>query len=147
MIIQDIKNKIKAKLDTLVVAGTLKEIQMDDFKVGIFDREFASFPVAILTSPSVIGEVFMNTMNERTHTFNIVIIQKAENITTANDIENLMETIMNAFDNDPLLDGKSDAGMLPAVSSPEPVVSGSKSYVVFVVTMKAKAIKDLTFSY
>ncbi len=147
MIIQDIKNKIKAKLDAMVVSGIIGEVQMDDFKVGIFDREFAKFPAAVLTSPAVEGAVFMNTMNERTHTFNIVILQKAENIASAMDIENLMENIMNAFDNDPLLDGKSDAGMLPAVSSPEPVVSGSRSYIAFAVTMKAKAIKDLTFSY
>ncbi len=147
MMIQDIKNKIKAKLDAMVTAGTLGEVQMDDFKVGIFDREFAKFPAAVLTSPSVVGEVYMNTMNQREHTFNIVIIEKTENITSATDIENLMENIMNAFDNDPLLEGKSDSGMLPAVSSPEPVVSGSKSYIAFVITMKAKAIKDLTFSY
>lgn len=146
MIISDLKTKLKTILDALVTAGTLGEVQEDDFKKNIFDRDFAKFPAVVLTSPSIASDAYMNNMNMREHTFNLVVIQKSENISSATDIEDLMENLLNTFDNDPTFGGKADGGVPPSTSQPEPVVAGDKSFVVFGVTVKAKAIKNLTFS-
>lgn len=145
MLITDIKNAIKTKFDGLKTAGTLGEVQVDDFKVDFLDRDIAVYPCAIITSPTVEGGYFTNNQNERTYTFNVAIVNKGENIATANDIETLAETIIDAFDNDPTLGGKADGGVEPSSSAPEPVTSQGKSFVVFTITIKAKAIKDLTF--
>ena len=146
MIITDLKNQIKTKLNALVTAGTIGEVQMDDFKQSIFSRNFAKFPAVILTSPSVSGVALTNGQNERTHVFNMIVILKGENITSATDVENLMENMMNAFDNDQTLGGKADGGVEPSASAPEPVTDGTRSYVVFGITLKASATKDLSFS-
>ena len=144
-LIVDIKNRIKTLLDELVTAGTLGEVQMDDFKQGIFDRDYSAFPAAVLTTPSIQGNYFTNRQNARTHTFDIVILNKADNIESATQIETLIETILDKFDNDPTLNGKADAGSEPSSSSPEAVVSRTGTFIVFAISIKAKAIKDLTF--
>lgn len=145
MLITDIKTKIKAKLDALV-GTSLGEVFVDDFKQSsIFDRDYGAYPVAVVTSPSLENAAETNRDNLRRHIFNILIICKGEDISSAYDIENLMETILDAFDNDPTLTGTADGGVEPSISTPEPVVSGDKSYIAFVVTVRAKAIKSLTF--
>lgn len=144
-LVSDIKSQIKALLDTLVTAGTLSEVQVDDFKVGIFDRDYGAYPVAILTTPAIEGGYLTNRQNERTHTFQIIVIQKAENAMDATDIETLIEAILDKFDNDPTLGGKADGGVEPSSSAPEAVVSRGKTYIAFAITLKTKATKDLIF--
>ena len=142
----DIKDQIKATLEALVPA-TLKEVQVDDFKVSpLFDRDIAAYPCAIVTPPAIEGDYLTNRENERTHTFGVVIIEKMENIGSANYVENLIETILDAFDNVPTLNGKATAGSQPASTIPEPVmVRGNTGYIYFTVVIKAKSIKTLTF--
>ncbi len=145
-LVTNIKNAIKSKLDALVVDNVIAEIQEDDLTISpIYDRDFASFPAAVLTLPSIENDVITNRDNLRTHTFDIVVVQKAENITSVTQIEDLMENIINKFDNDPTLGGAANGGLEPASSTPTPVVSKDKTYIIFVVTLKAKATKDLTF--
>lgn len=144
-LVSDLKNAIKTNLDALVTAETLGEAQMDDYKIGIFDRDYGAYPAAILTTPAIEGGAFTNRQNERVHTFQIVVIQKAENVESATEIETLIETILDKFDNDPTLSGKADGGVEPSSSTPEAVVSRGKTYIAFAITLKAHAIKDLTF--
>jgi len=145
-LVKQIKDRIKDLLEELRDSGTLGEVYTDDYKQGIFDRDYSAYPAAILTSPAIEGSAFTNRQNERVHTFEIIFVQKGENVKTATDIEDLIETILNKFDNDPTLDGKADGGVEPSTSSPQAVVSRGKSYIAFSVRLRAKAIKDLTFS-
>lgn len=134
-----IKNAIKAKLDGLTPA-TLGEVQADDFKLAnILDREIAKYPAAILTSPTVEAESLTNRDNLRTFSFDIAVVSKGENITTATQIENLRDALMKAFDDDPTLGGAADGGVEPAISPVEVITSRSKDFVVFVLTLRAKA--------
>lgn len=141
----NIKNEIKKLLEELVRGEVLKEVHVDDLKAGIFDRDYGGYPVAVLTTPSIEGGYFTNRQNERLHTFEIVVIHKAEEIQDATAIEDLAETILDKFDNKPTLNGKADGGVEPSTSTPEAIVSRGKTFVVFSVFVKAKAIKDLTF--
>lgn len=142
-LVTDIKNQIKTYLDSLVPA-TLAEVQVDDFRVGIFDREIGAYPVAILTTPSIEGDYLTNKENVRTHMFEIVVIQKGENISSATDIENLIEILMDKFDNNFTLAGKADAGVEPSSSTPAAYTSKGKNFITFSIFLKAKAIKALT---
>lgn len=145
-LVTDIKNKIKTFLDELVTAGTLGEVQMDDFKISpVWERDFAKYPAAILTMPAIEGGYFTNRQNERVHTFEIVIVSKGENIASATDIETLAEAILDKFDNQPTLAGKADGGVEPSTTPAEPITSRGKSLIIFSVIIKAKAIKDLSF--
>lgn len=141
-----IKQKIKAKLDALVVATTLAEVQEDDFKTGIFDRDFGAFPVAVLTTPAIEGGYMTNRQNMRNHTFAVVVICKAEDITAPEQVESLIEILLDTFDNDPTLTGTADGGVEPSSSSPEAHVSRGKTYIYFALQIKVKAVKDLTFT-
>lgn len=145
-LVTTIKNAIKVKLDLLVTQDVLQEVQEDDFKVSpVYSRDFPQYPAAVLTCPSIEADTLTNRDNIRTHVFDIVVIEKGENITSVTQIEDLMENILNAFDNDPTLGGAANGGVEPAVSTPAPISSKDGSFVIFVVTLKAKATKDLTF--
>lgn len=142
----NVKNAIKTELDLLKTAGTLGEVQMDDFNEHpIFDRDIAAFPLAILTGASIESEAQTNRDNLRTFVYDIIIIAKAEDIDTATDIEELRGKIINQFDNNPTLGGTADGGMEPAVSPAEASSSRGKSYIVFTVTLRVKASEALTF--
>lgn len=144
---KSIKDKIKTLLEELKTAGTLGEVQVDDLKVGIFDRDFGAFPVAVLATPSIESGLNTNRENLRTYTYEVVVVQKAENATDANSIEDLAEAILNKFDADMLSGtasqlriGGADGGVEPSTSTPEAVVSRGKTYVVFSVFVRASAI-------
>ena len=138
-----IKNAIKAKLDALT-PGTLKTVIVDDFNTNPVLENIPQFPAALLNSPSTESERDTNRENLRTHIFEVLIIQKGENVTSANDIEELRETILDAFDNDGTLGGAANGSVEPASSSPQSITSGDKTYIVFTVTLKARALFNLT---
>ena len=149
--IADVKTNIKANLDALKAAGTLGSVIMDDFKEDILSRDIPKFPCAILTTPAVGSDYETNRDNIRTFTFEIVVIQKGENITATSAIEDLIEAILNQFDNDPTLkgggaSGVADGGVEPSTSQPDSIAAGDKTYVVFTVAIRARAIKSLTFT-
>jgi hypothetical protein len=135
-----IKNAIKAKLESLVPA-TLGEVQVDDFKLSnIFDRDIAKYPAAILTSATIEAEALTNRDNIRTLTFEIVILEKGENVADATQIEDLREKIFNVFDDDPSLGGTATGGVEPVLSPVEIITDRSRSFIVFSVIVKAKAV-------
>lgn len=142
-IVTTIKNAVKVKLDSLVPT-TLGQVIVDDFKQdGFAYKDIGTFPAAVLASPSLEGVAETNRDNLRTHNFTIGIIQKGENVVSANDIEELMEKIINTFDEDPTLGGAANGGCYPSSSTPEAVSSVDGSFVVFTVTLKARAIKSI----
>ena len=113
-------------------------------------RNFSKFPVAILTTAATDSVANTNVQNLRTYTFEIVVLVKAEEITSPTQIEDLIENILNKFDNDPTLKAgtgisAADGAVEPSTSSPEAVTSGSNDYIVFSVNLRVRAIRDLTF--
>lgn len=144
--ISTIKGNIKTLLDTLV-SGTLGSVSNQDFKVDVLSDNLGNFPRAVIQPPAIETSDFLDNRNVlRTYTFPIAIIMKGENINDATDVENLQEAIMNLFDNEvDGLSGSADGGLQPSTSSPEPIQSGSKTYVMFVVEIRVRASQLLTF--
>lgn len=140
----DIKNQIKAALQDLKNDGTLGEFIVDDFKKGLYQRDYAAFPSAVLTTASISNDYYTNSENIRAYTFEIVIISKGEDVSTSEtSIEDLSEAIINKFDHLFSLSGVADAGLDPSTTPAEPVPTASGTFIVFSVILKAKAVKDV----
>lgn len=143
--IQSIKTEIQTILNELITSGDLGGVIVSDFRKDITDYDIASYPTAILTTPAIRSETLTNRDNLRTLEFNIVIIDKGENISSTTQIETLIETILNKFDNNPTLNGLADGGVVPSTSEPEVATIGDKSYIAFMVILQIKISKSLTF--
>jgi hypothetical protein len=134
-----LRNKIKAKLDTLVTSGDLSLVLNRSFKHHpLADPNLVKFPAAIVQPPSFESTELDQAANERTYTFDIVIVMKGDDISSIDAIENLAETISNAFDDDFTLDGAAQGGVSPAVSPIEQDEFNGKQLVMFVVTIKPR---------
>lgn len=142
----NLKNKIKEILESVVTSGELKTVMVDDLKTSpTIDRDIPSFPAAILTSPSSEGGYLTNRENMRTYRFTVTVIQKGENLESADDIETLSDFLLDLFDDSPTLAGLADGGLEPSSSTPEAIVSQGKSYIIFTISLKAHASKLLNF--
>ena len=140
-LITDLKNKIKDHLDALKTATTLGTVIVDDFKTppgGLF-KNIANYPAAILGTPAIESDYETNRDNLRTHVFEILVVQKAENVASATAIEDLIETVLNRFDDDPTLGSKAVGGVLAATAA-EQVTTADGSFIYFVVTIRARGI-------
>lgn len=135
-----IKNAIKTLLESLMPA-TLAEVQVDDFSKRLSERDIAAYPCAIMTSPQIESSFYTNSEHLRTYTFVILVLLKAENVTSATQVETLQEAILDAIDEDYTLSGSTDGGVEPSVSTPAPLVAGNRSTIAFTITLRAKATK------
>lgn len=139
----NIKSKLKDKLNELVDAETLREVVVLNPNDSSFNVDARSFPVAILSSPSSTSSRVTNRDNERIHTFEIVVLVKHENVTGDTYFEDLIETILDKFDNNETLGGLCIA-IEPSYSEPQPVPSGDKSISALAITLDIRMLKTLT---
>lgn len=146
-LISTLKAAIKGNLDTLKQAGTLGTVVVDDFKtdpLGI-DKNIGEYPAAILGPASVESAYETNRDNLRTHTFEILVIEKGENVSRDGVIEDLMQSILDIFDNDPTLGGLAVGAVEPATSSPTMVPTEDGSFIIFSVSLRVRGLVTLTF--
>ena len=137
---QNLKLQIKANLDALVTAGYLGSyISMDSGKDPITIDPPGAYPFAMVSMPQISSEWEDQATNKRTYRWDILFIQKAENVTDGS-IEANIDEVLNQFDNNFTLAGVAQGAVLPAEVLAWPVSSGDKSYVCFVVTLKARAL-------
>lgn len=142
-LVTSVKNQIKALLETLVRDGTLGVLIVDDLKLGIFDRDYGAFPVAVLSSAAIEGGYFTSAENTRTYTFDVMVILKGEDVQDVDTVESLMETLLDKFDLNETLGG-TVYQLEPSVVPAEALTSRGKTYVVFSVTLKARGVTNLT---
>jgi len=141
----NLRTKIKAILDTLVTSGDLSLVLNRSFKVHpLADPNLTSFPAVILQPPSFESIELDTATNERTYTFDMVVIMKGDDITSIDQIESLAETISNAFDDDFTLGGVAEGGVSPAVSPIEQDEFNGAQLVTFVVTIKPRVCYTIT---
>lgn len=140
--IENVWNAIFALLQELQDEQVLGAVIEDDFKTGIFDRNIAAYPCAILTTPTIESTVDDSGTYNRTASFDVLIVQKGENVSSPKSIAVIQEQILDKFDNDPTLREKANGGLAsfvrPAASPSFSVNSGDKTFIVFVVTLKCE---------
>jgi hypothetical protein len=142
---QNMKNAIVNDLQALVTAGTLGSYSVDDFtKLNPLERTWGAFPSAIIIPPTVSASEPADTAtNIREYTWYVGVVTTPENLpkTDPTYLEGLMDAVLQVFDNDVTLQGMAVGGVLPAILDPPgPVSSASVTYVVFAVSLKAKAL-------
>lgn len=146
MSISAIKTRIKLDLDALVTATVLAGATITDIRKSPLSADIPNFPHAFLMPPATDSEVLDNRTIIRTHSFDIMVLFNAKNITTTDQVEIAIEAILTKFDNDPTLGGTALAGVLPTTSAPEPFQHGGKDLIMAVIQIKAKEHIDLTFT-
>jgi hypothetical protein len=142
---QNMKKAIIADLQSLVDAGTLRAVIADDMtKLNPLDRTWPGYPSAVVIPPTIGTSEYEDQANNlREYTWYIMVVTTPDNIPSTDPtyLEGLVDSILNAFDLDCTLQGTSIGGVLPAVLEPPgPVNSGSFTYVVFYVTIKARQL-------
>lgn len=142
--LSDIKGAIKKNLDDLVTATNLGLVIEDDFKKPLFDRDIAKYPCAVLTVPEVLSDYLTDHDNARIYRFQIIVIMKAENITSITAVEDLIEVLLNKFDNDPNLQGKANGGTHPVTTQPASTLTKDGTLIYFSVIIDAKQSVLLT---
>ncbi|CAB4151557.1 hypothetical protein UFOVP594_21 [uncultured Caudovirales phage] len=146
MSIKTIKDNIKLNLDALVTSSVIAGCTITDIKKNPLGADIPDYPYAYLMPPSVNSDVSDNRSNLRTYTFDVVIFVNAENLTSTTELEEMIEDVLNKFDNDPTLGGAALGGVLPVSSAPQPLQHNNKDLIMVVVTILAKEIVTLTFS-
>lgn len=142
--LSDIKTYIVTMLETLK-PDYLAEVETTDIRRDVLDGDIVGFPHAFVYPPSLETSDWVdNRTSRRDYVFAIMVVMKSENITSTSDVENLMETIMNLIENNRTLGGYAVGGMFPVTSRPEAFRHGEKSFVVFDIIIRARALNVLT---
>lgn len=143
LLAKPIKNAIIADLKKV---AALKAVISEDLNKDALDiARIASWPVAIVGMPSVKSVYETNRDDTRQYIFDIMVLQKSGNTSAATDIEDLLDQVLFQFDNDPTLGGASNAGVGPAEIDVAPISTTDKTYIGFLITIKAKVTVNLTF--
>lgn len=140
-----IKQAIKTKLDGLVTDGVLGGASISDLRKDPLS-DIPTYPHAFLTPPSMESEVVDNRSILRTYIYDILLVWKAENITDGDTIEEDIENVVTAFDNDPTLGGEAIGGVLPVSSAPQPIQHTANQLIVAQVQIQAKQHVSLDFA-
>ena len=142
---QNMKNAILADLQSLVQSGVLNSAFADEMtKVNPLDRDWPGYPSAVVIPPTVSNSEYYDTAtNLRDYTWYIMVVTTPDNIPSTDPayLEGLIDNLLQVFDNDVTLQGMAVGGVQPAVlEAPGPVNSGTNTYIVFYVTIKAKQL-------
>ena len=144
-----IKNSIEAILNSLKRQEVLADVQRMSPKKNLLSMDFSAFPVAVLPSAATSSVAYDNTDNLRTYTFQIWVLMNADDVENDSQVDDLIEAILNAFDNDVQLKGDeatgtAEGGSSPASSEPGPVEG--TNYIAFSITIQAKALRQITLT-
>lgn len=139
-----IKARILADLQTLIDSdpAILKAVVSEDLSKDPLQGDYPGFPVAVLGMSSIDAQYEENTMNARVYTFPILFMQKVDNLDPNEDsaMEDLRDEVLNKFDTDYTLGGTAEGGCDASVSPVATMSDADKTYLIFIVTIKAKAI-------
>ena len=141
--IADIKNKIKGHLQALVDAGTLGSWQAVKFPEEFQNFDIGKYPCAILLPSTQTGVYKTNRQIQCTYTFDLMVVEKGENVADDTTIETLCESVRHEFDNDATLGGAADAGLPPTSSETARIGSGDQTYVLFFITLQPQTLVDV----
>jgi hypothetical protein len=141
----DIKNYIASKIQTLVPA-TLGTVVCNDFKTDFLSSEanINTYPLAVVSPADIQSEVIDSNNNRRTYTYEILVMQKGENLQSSTDLENIRQTIMDLFDKDLTFGGIADGGILPSSTTIGSFRHADLSWAGFAIILKPKALIPLS---
>ena len=81
--------------------------------------------------------------NDRVNEFTLYLVVDAGTLSTPYDVEKLVDSILNAFDNDQTLGGTSWPTIDAASTGAQTVEDGQKTYIIVPIVIKAHALIDV----
>jgi hypothetical protein len=143
---QAIKQQIVSNLLALVTAGILNSvIELDYGKDPLTIDPPTGYPFALVGMPSITSDYEDQATNKRTYRFDTLIVTNYQTLADqTGGIEGIIDAVLNQFDNNFTLAGAAVASVLPVEVLAMPVSTGDKSFVCFLVTLKAQALFEIT---
>ena len=142
---QTIKTAIGTRLQALVTAGTIRGFASTDLRKDPLMGDIPNTPYAYIMPPSTESVAVDNRTLLRTYRFDIMVVVKGENVVNDHQIEDLIEAMLNEFDNKPTLLGAADGAVEPASTTPEPLQHKNGDMLVFFITLKVNRTETLTY--
>jgi hypothetical protein len=141
-IAKPIKQQILVNLQALVAAGSINSFYAIDANPQPFAIEpTAGYPFAIVGMPRSTADYEDQATNKRIYRFDILFVLNPASLQHPDtDVEDLMDAILNQFDNNFTLAGTASATVLPVEIESTPVSTGDKTLLALVVTLKAQAL-------
>lgn len=140
---QNIKQAIVNDLQALVDAGVLNSYVVDNgSKLNIADYVFPKFPAAVVSAANVPSSDYEDqATNLREYEWLLLVVTTPENITSADYLEYLIDSVLAQFDGDVTLQGYANGGVAAAtLAPPGPVNSSTLTYAGFYIIIKAKQL-------
>jgi hypothetical protein len=139
-----VKVQLLVNLQALVAAGVLGSIiSIDRSEDPLKTEPTNGYPLAIVGMPSTASDYEDQAFNKRTYAWHILFVVKPSELRNPDtDVEDLMDAVLNQFDNNFTLAGVSDASVLPAEIEPggRPISTPSGDLLCFVVTLKVQKL-------
>jgi hypothetical protein len=136
-----IKTQVLANLQALVTAGKLSSfISLDQNPNPLTIEPTGGYPFAIVGMPRIASDFEDQANNLRTYRYDVLFVLDPSALANPDtDVEDLIDAALNQFDSNFTLAGAADAAMLPATVQGQPVSTGSKDLLVFVITLEIRA--------
>jgi|GEM_PF-3732907 len=143
---QAIKQQIVANFLALKTAGVVSSvIELDLGKDPLTIEPDTGYPFALVGMPIVTSDYEDQATNRRTYKFDSLVVTDYEALADQSEgVEGILDAIINQFDNNFTLAGTAVATVLPVEVLAIPVSTASKSLIVFLVTLKAQTLFDIT---
>ncbi len=136
-----IKAQILAVLNTLKSNGVIGSIIESDINENVLTLDIPGYPCVFLGQSRMNAVWEYQQSNRRTYTFDLMVMQLQDNITSMGDIEDLRDAIAYEFDNNLTLAGTAVAGVQASYSERMPIAQEGKNLVVFYVTIIATTLE------
>jgi len=140
-----IKAQILVNLEALVTTGSINSfISLDQNPNPLSIQPSGGYPFAIVGMSRITSEFEDNDTNMHTYRYDILFVLDPSALKNPDtDVEDLIDAALNQFDTNFTLDGTAVAAVLPASVQGQPVSTGDKSLLVFVITLEARALYTL----
>ena len=140
-----IKNVIVTHLQNLVNAQTIGGFYEEDLSKDVLEGTYSNFPIVLLGMSDSKSEILTNRANKNDYKFQLIVMQKVDNVKAPTDIEDLKDLILTEFANDPTF-GLGNGWVDPPVSPLPPVSTPDKTYIIFLIELNVHVAVDLTFN-
>jgi hypothetical protein len=137
-----IKIQVLANLQALVTAGKLSSfISLDQNPDPLSIQPTGGYPFAIVGMPRIASDFEDQANNLRTYRFDVLFVLDPSALANPDtDVEDLIDAALNQFDSNFTLAGAANAAILPATVQGQPVSTGQKNLLVFVITLECRVV-------
>lgn len=135
-----VKLKIIALLQDLVQAQTLGDVVavQSGMSLASYLEKVPSFPAAFVSSPGINGERYTNRDNEVQLLYEVMVVDKQENLESDDYVENLMHALVQKFADNETLNTEGVMGIEPSTTPADVASTSEGQYLYFSLVLKVR---------